>query len=107
MATAKFDRKIATIALQERVLALEADLEMIDPEPAEGDIITIVLNERLNDLDPILEIIEQDWSNNELVETIDDRIAFIEETYPDDKWSQRRIADLNHVALILKGQHNY
>ena len=66
---------------------------------------TIVINERIDDLDPILEIIDQDWSNNELIQTIDKRIGFVKDSYPDDKWTQRRIADLNKIRSLLTGSY--
>ena len=104
MTTAKFDRNAARIVLEAKIGWLELDQEMIEPKSPEGEIMTIVLNERLKDLDPILEIIDQDWSDKELMETINKRIGFVEETYPDDKWTQRRIADLNRIKVVLMGQ---
>ena len=104
MTTAKFDRNAARMVLEAKIGWLELDQEMIDPNSPEGDLMTIITNERINDLSPILEIIDQDWSDKELMEPIDERIGFIKDSYPDDKWTQRRIADLNKVKVVLMGQ---
>ena len=106
MSIAKFDRNMeaAKIALEERILSLKDDLGPIDPEPAEDDIMTTILNERIWDLSSILDLISDGWNRNQLIEPIKNRIKFIKETYPDDKWNHCRIADLNHVKGILIGQ---
>ena len=104
MTTVKFDRNAARIVLEDRVWSLEQDLEMIDRRRPDGDLRTITSQMRIDDLNLILEIIDQDWSDNELMDSINDRIRYIKATENDNKWTQRQIADLSRLKVVLKGQ---